>query len=118
VADIAQPSLFDPCARKHGGNPNSVAANLRNRPHKDSDRESIRIQIASQGFAGLTLNEVQIWDPSWRNPRTGELGRYKPANAISGRLTELVADQEIFVSGRKRQGCSVYVSRREWANVR
>jgi hypothetical protein len=107
--------IFDVCASRHKQNPNSVAANRRINPHKDSDRESIRIQIASQGFAGLTLNEVQIWDPTWRNPRTGELGRFKPANAISGRLTELVADQEIFVSGRKRLGCSVYVSRQEWA---
>jgi hypothetical protein len=114
-ASHSQPTLWDVTARKHGGNQQSIAANLRINPHKDSDRESIRIQIASQGFAGLTLNEVQLWDPTWRNPRTGELGRFKPTNTFSGRITELVAEQKIFVSGRKRAGCSVYVAQREHA---
>jgi hypothetical protein len=103
--------IWDACASRHKGNPNSVAANLRINPHKESDRESIRIQVASQGFAGLTIKEIRLQHPTAQPPR------FKYPNEFSGRLCELVADQKIFVSGRKRDNCSVYVARKEWANA-
>jgi hypothetical protein len=107
VADIAQPSLFDPCARKHGGNPNSVAANLKAQQFKETHRERIRSQIAACGFAGATLKELKIVKGD----------RYLYPNELSPRLTELVAMQLIFVSGRRRENCSVYVSEKRFVTA-
>jgi hypothetical protein len=108
VADIAQAGLFDVCARKHSGNQNSVAANLKSQQFKETNRERIRSQIAAAGFAGLTINELKIYDDNKQ--------RFKPANELSPRLTELVALGLIYPSGRQRESCSVYVARKEWSN--
>jgi hypothetical protein len=101
--------IWDVDSRKHRGNPNSVAANLKAQQFKATHRERIRAQIAAAGFAGLTLKEIKI----------AKGDRFLYPNELSPRITELVADQLIFVSGRKREGYtgSVYVSRREWARV-
>lgn len=107
----SQPSLFDVCARKHGGNQNSRAANLRIHPHKESDREAIRIQVAAMGFAGLTLKEIRIIHP------TAQPERWKYPNEISGRITALKALGQIFDSGRERGNCTVWVARQEWVNA-
>jgi hypothetical protein len=57
------------------------------------------------GFAGLTLKELKI----------AKGDRFLYPNELSPRLTELVAMQLIFPSGRRRDGCSVYVAQREHA---
>jgi hypothetical protein len=102
-----QPTLWDVTARKHGGNQQSIAANLRSSAFKETNRERIRTQIASAGFAGLTINELRIYDDKKQ--------RFKPANELSPRLTELVALRLIYPSGRQRAGCSVYVADKQWS---
>jgi hypothetical protein len=99
--------IWDVDSRKHRGNPNSVAANLKAQQFKTTNRQRILEQIAACGFAGATIKELKI----------AKGDRFLYPNELSPRLTELVADQLIFVSGRKREGYtgSVYVSRREWA---
>jgi hypothetical protein len=98
--------IWDVTAGRHGGNVNSRAANLRAAATKTTNQERIRTQIAAAGFAGLTLKELKI----------AKGDRYLYPNELSPRLTELVAMQLIFVSGRKRDNCSVYVARKEWTN--
>jgi hypothetical protein len=100
--------IWDVTAGRHGGNVNSRAANLRAAATKTTNQERIRTQIAAAGFAGATLKELKI----------SKGDRYLYPNELSPRLTELVALQLIFVSGRRRDNCSVYVARKEWANVR
>jgi hypothetical protein len=97
--------IWDVCASRHKGNPNSVAANLKAQQFKTTNRQRIFEQIAACGFAGATLRELRI----------SKGDRFLYPNELSPRLTELVAMQLIFVSGRKRENCSVYVSRQEWA---
>lgn len=99
--------IWDVDARKHRGNLNSVAANLKANQFKTTNRQRILEQIAACGFAGATLRELRI----------SKGDRFLYPNELSPRLTELVAMQLIFVSGRKRENCSVYVSRQEWARV-
>jgi hypothetical protein len=98
--------IWDVTASKHRGNPNSVAANLKAQQFKETNRERIRSQIAACGFAGATLKELKI----------AKGDRYLYPNELSPRLTELVAMQLIFVSGRKRENCSVYVTEKRWAS--
>jgi hypothetical protein len=100
-----QQNLFDACSGKHGGNANSQAANVRAHQFKETNRERIRTQIAACGFAGATLKELKI----------SKGDRFLYPNELSPRLTELVAMQLIFPSGRRRDGCSVYVAQREHA---
>jgi hypothetical protein len=110
---VEQPTLpFDVTASKHRGNLNSQAANLRLIPHKSGIRARIVAQVAAADFAGLTINEIRLWDDI--------KARYKFPNEFSGRITEAKAAGELFDSGRDRDGCSVLVSRREWVtpNVR
>ena len=97
---------FDVTAARHRGNPKSVAANLRIHEHKASDRERILAQIASQGYAGLTLGEIKLWDERRQE--------FKPINKYSGRLTELKISGQVLDSGRERDGMAVYVTRRDW----
>lgn len=91
----------DICARKHGGNPRSVEANARVR--KRSDRERVRLLVYGYGWGGLTLKEACR-------------AMHKTPNQISGRFTALKAGRQIFDSGRTREGCTVYVGRKEWVN--
>jgi DNA invertase Pin-like site-specific DNA recombinase len=100
--------IWDVTAGRHGGNKQSRAANLRINQFKETNRERIRSQIAAAGFAGLTINELKIYDDNKQ--------RFKPANELSPRLTELVALGLIYPSGRQRESCSVYVARKEWSN--
>jgi hypothetical protein len=96
---------FDVTASRHGGNEQSRQANLRASVFKETNRERIRTQIAACGFAGATLKELKI----------AKGDRFLYPNELSPRLTELVAMQLIFPSGRRRDGCSVYVAQREHA---
>jgi hypothetical protein len=101
-ASPSQPTLWDACARKHKGNAQSRAANLRAESGKVTNRQRIYEQIAACGFAGATLKELKI----------AKGDRFLYPNELSPRITELVADELIFVSGRKRTGQigSVYVA--------
>lgn len=81
-----QRSLFDdPCARKHGGNENSVAA-----MPKDAERQIARVMAAIQrsGSFGMTCDEVAV-----------ELGT--TPNAVSGRFTTLSARGWIVANGKR-----------------
>jgi hypothetical protein len=98
-----QPSLFDVCARRHGGNANSRAANLRVHPHKVGMRERIRVFVGGCGFQGATGKEIAHF-----------MG--KEFHQISGRLAELKRDEQIFDSGRTREDCAVLVGSRAWVN--
>jgi hypothetical protein len=99
--------IWDVTAGRHGGNVNSRAANLRAAATKTTNQERIRTQIAAAGFAGLTLKELKI----------AKGDRYLYPNELSPRLTELVAMQLIFVSGRRRENCSVYVSEKRFVTA-
>jgi hypothetical protein len=91
----ARPTIApDISARKHGGNPHSVAANKR--VAKDSQRERIRVYICACGWNGATSAEIeQIF--GWAK------------NRFSGRLTELRLAGLIVDSGRTRDCCAVWV---------
>jgi hypothetical protein len=97
---------FDISARKHQGNKNSRAANLKLIPHKSGIRARIVAQVAAMDYQGLTVNEIKIWDDV--------KARYKPINEFSGRVTEAKALGELFDSGRNRDGCAVLVARKEF----
>jgi hypothetical protein len=99
----AQPGLFDVCARRHGGNANSRAANLRVHPYKIGMRERIRVWVGGCGFAGTTLKEI-----------AAQFGT--EVHKISGRISELKRDEQIFDSGRTRGDCAVLVGSRAWVN--
>jgi hypothetical protein len=97
--------VWDIDARKHQGNANSKAANLRANQFKTTNRQRILEQIAACGFAGATIKEIKI----------AKGDRFLYPNELSPRLTELVALRLIYPSGRQREGCSVYVSEKAWA---
>jgi hypothetical protein len=92
---LSQRTLFDdfgtadPCARRHGGNAESVAAHESIKPTKAQQRQAVYDVIHAKGIRGATLDEVCI-----------ALGR--PANALSGRVTELVAAGSVRRTTRKR----------------
>lgn len=88
---------FDVTAGKHGGNPESKAANLKIEPHKRSLRERVYAHIVLAGTLGLTCKEISLKE-----------GR--PMHAISGRLSELKTMGEIQESTRTRDGGRVLVA--------
>ena len=93
----------DVTASRHKGNQQSREANKKVAPYKASMRERIRVWIAARGWDGSTLKEIcQGFD--------------KVPNEISGRLSELKAEEVIFNSGRRRDGCAVLVSEKRWAD--
>jgi len=84
--------LFDICERKHGGNPNSVAANERIVPSKDAVRARVLevVRLHSQ----ITLAELaEMWGVE--------------KNTISGRFSELKTRGLIEQRGR-RDGCGIW----------
>ena len=112
----AQPDLFkdyryglhkqpvqtaDVCARKHHGNANSTAANVKASSHKHNDRATI-LRLIRESKDGMTLKE--LCSAMKRLP-----------NEISGRLTELKTGRFkdglilIYVQGT-RDGCGVHYS--------
>lgn len=93
----------DICSLKHGGNENSKKANARAAVVKESLRERVRIFVAGCADRGTTIHEIAKF-----------LG--KPVHSVSGRVSELKADDKIFDSGRNRDGCSVLVPDRRWVN--
>lgn len=71
----------DVCARKHGGQPESVEAFTRG--DREADREKVYAFLAAQGDEGATLDEVSL-----------AFGR--TPNAISGRFTDLHEAHRIY----------------------
>jgi AraC-like DNA-binding protein len=94
--------IWDVCAGKHGGNPQSKAANLRIQPHKETARKRVFDLIKESGKNGATVKEI-----------ARKLGKYP--NHLSGRITELTADGNITPSGIQREGCSAYVAIKDLA---
>jgi hypothetical protein len=97
------PKRGDITARKHKGNPCSVAAHARVEPTEANMRERIRVYVSGCGPHGATLKEVC--------ERFGKL-----PNQISGRFSQLKADQQIFDSGRTRDHHTVHVGYAGWVN--
>lgn len=100
---MSQANLFSPtprsalpvpdvCRNRHRGNPQSVAANRLVDPMKTSMRTTIYNLLAAG--AGMTLKELGQ-----------KLG--KQLNQISGRISELKADNKIYETGEVRNGCAV-----------
>lgn len=87
---------FDVTARKHGGNPESVAAHERVKPHKLLDRERVLSWVS--GSRGVTAKDV-----------ARIMGRQ--LNSISGRFSELAAEGLITRTGERREGCAVWVTK-------
>lgn len=93
----------DPCARKHGGNANSVAAFDRLLPDLKHQQQQVYRYIVSQGMKGATVKEIARF-----MGHPGEVHRY------SGRLTELgpgclgliVNHQSV-----RRESCAVWVAK-------
>ena len=69
------PGAADICARKHGGNAHSAAANDRAGAHKHTDRDTI-LKLIRESSDGLTLKELCA-------------AMRRLPNEVSGRLTEL-----------------------------
>ena len=88
----------DICKNRHLGNEQSETAN--HKCNKDSDRQRV-------------LEYFEKHD----NGTSKEIARYlgKQLNCISGRLTELRADNLIKALGITREGCQVYYLRNKWS---
>ena len=91
----------DICKNRHLGNEQSETAN--HKCDKDSDRQKV-------------LEYFEKHD----NGTSKEIARYlgKPLNCISGRLTELKADNLIVgnhCSKLVREGCEVYYLKQKWS---
>ena len=99
----ASERIGDITAKKHGGNPHSQKAYEISRRDASSMRERIRLYVSSQEYQGATVKE-------WASL----IG--KQLNQVSGRFSQLKADGDILDSGREREGCTVWVSRKQWQN--
>lgn len=92
---MSQPTLFDPCARKHGGNVESQAAWVKASGHLgESQAEVLRI-VREAGEQGATSKEV-----------AAALSR--ELNTISGRFSELVRAGKIYRTTDRRDGAAVW----------
>jgi hypothetical protein len=93
-----QPTLpFDVCARKHGGNSESKAANRRIHEHKETLRNDVLNMYLRVGFLGLTCQEVSaLLD--------------KKMHSISARLRELEELGKVVKTSRRRDGGRVRVA--------
>ena len=98
--NLDEMTLFDFCARKHGGESASVAANRRMAVEgtKSSLRFRVLEAVREAGSLGVTCREL--------SERFG-LGM----NCLSGRFTELDSFNQIEKSGAMRDRCNVWVSR-------
>ena len=85
--------LWDICASKHGGNPESQAANRRISAVKTKQRQAV-LDAITASRTGLTCRELAL---QW----------CVGMNTISGRFSELKADGQIQKTG-VRDGCAVF----------
>lgn len=85
----------DICANRHGGNANSVAANMR--VNKQRDREVIFQLIKDSGLSGVTMKDACA-------------ALNKLPNEISGRFSELKKAGLVYVNG-SREGCGVHFAK-------
>lgn len=91
--------VSDPCARKHGGNENSVSAWERQKEHVETQNRAILRIIREAGEEGATSKEC-----------AAAMG--VQLNRISGRFRQLFLDGLIVNrGGRKREGAAVWVIR-------
>jgi len=89
-------ALFDVCRNRHGGAPESVAANIQGMRggRRRRMREDVFAAIREAGLEGITCKELaELWGVGM--------------NVISGRFTELKLDQRIVKCGR-RDGSAAY----------
>lgn len=98
---MTQPTLFDPCQNKHGGNAESEASYQRAGKTAKVRREQILDLIERRGTYGATAKEAAIC-------------LAVPLNALSGRFTELKTSGAIVTTDQRRDGSRVCVHRR-WA---
>jgi hypothetical protein len=88
----------DVCAAKHGGADTSCEAFARAQASMPMARAAVLALVRDAGMHGITLAEAcEI------------MGKEK--NCISGRFSELQRDKLIHDSGRRRDGCRVWVAR-------
>ena len=87
----------DICKNKHGGNPQSEAANLK--VDKENDRTYV-LRFIREHKTGYLKQIARV------------MGKQK--NEISGRFTELKADNLIIETGERAEGCSIYKIRDVW----
>lgn len=91
-----QPSLFDVCAAKHGGDPQSVAANQKAQSTKRVWHARILDTLTWRGEYGATCKEIaEVWQV--------EMHR------ISGRISELLVLGMVKKSDKTRFGGRVIV---------
>ena len=93
-----EPDLFDICARKHGGNPESQGAFQAIKDRLTGMQLVVLGLIQRSGEHGMTCDEI-----------SKELGRGE--NVYSGRITELKIAGKITKCGRRptRSGCTASV---------
>lgn len=96
-------ALPDITRGKSHGHRNSELANVAIHPTKAGLRDRVHKFVAGCAERGTTIHEIAKF-------------LEKPVHSVSGRVSELKADNLIFDSGRDRDGCSVLVQRREWCN--
>lgn len=87
--------VSDICARKHGGNANSVEANRRSAGTRKEQRNSVFRAICEAGQIGMTCKELSA---AWG------VGM----NRISGRFSELKM-LDLIREVERRDGCGVYI---------
>jgi DNA-binding CsgD family transcriptional regulator len=95
------PAERDPCAPRHGGNPNSQAAHHSVAKHAESDRQRILAMIVAAGENGLTCDEACVILEC-------------DQNQISGRFSELYRRGQIEAVGKRptRRGNNASVYRK------
>ncbi|HTR27235.1 MAG TPA: hypothetical protein VMI10_24910 [Terriglobales bacterium] len=80
--------LLDPCARKHGGNEESRAANWHNLKHRPEQRHEVYALISNAGPQGLSMKEVatimgvQLNTISGRGTELKKLGLVEPTAEV------------------------------------
>ena len=89
---------FDICANNHGGNVESVAANLHIHPYKPKQREIVYAYILKLGERGASANEV-------------ESGLNIPIRSAAARCSELRAEGRVVKYGTRptATGCNAAV---------
>lgn len=84
-------TMDDICINRHQGNEQSITANQR--ANKELDRQTVLNFIVKHGRG-----------------YSKQIARYmgKPLNCISGRISELKADEVIEDTGDRAEGCAIY----------